>query len=114
MERSDMELAQAFMRQSDNLLQGGMDEAHKKRTLDHAELKREIVRRLQADFCDEASEFEIKRSFRHNTTRRDAITNALGDLADSGTLQRVCVKTGGRDKGLSVGGEMRRLPCRTF
>jgi hypothetical protein len=82
-ERSDMELAQALMHRSDPLFKSGMDEAQKKRTMDHAEIKLEIIRRFKSDFCDpntgdcEASLFEIKQSFRHNTKRKDAIPKAL-------------------------------------
>ena len=118
-EREDMELAQVFMRQSDYVFQIGIKEAEKKRILDHAEIKLEIIRRLKSEFrCEvtdehgkpvvdeqgnplvvyEASEAELRRTFRHNTTRRDAFPNAVGDLCDSGTLRREHRKTGGRDK----------------
>jgi len=46
----------------------------------------------------EASLFEIKQSFRHNTKRKDAIPNALQDLKESGTFTMIQRKTGGRDK----------------
>jgi hypothetical protein len=103
-ERADMEIAQAIMRQSDVTFTFGIDEAQKKRTLDHAAIKLEIIRRLKADFRNpetgeyEASEFEIKRSFRHNTKHKKAVDDAIQDLIASGTLKKATIKTGGRHK----------------
>ena len=97
-ERSDMELAQEFMRRSDHLFKKGMDEAQKKRTMDHAELKHEIIRRLEQELGGIASASEIKKSFKHNTRHKKAIDDALEDMLNSETLARGTVKTGGRDK----------------
>jgi hypothetical protein len=103
-ERSDMEIAQAIMRQSDATFTFGIDEAQKKRTLDHAGLKLEIIRRLKVDFRNpetgkyEASVFEIKRSFRHNSKHKKAVPDAIQDLIDSGTLKPAIIKTGGKHK----------------
>jgi hypothetical protein len=118
-ERSDMEIAQTIMRHSDEVFQVGIDKAQTKRKYDHAQIKLEIIRRLKDNFRSEdkddygrpikdehgnqvivyeASEAELRRTFRHNTTRRDAYPNAVGDLLDSGALRRFHRKTGGRDK----------------
>jgi hypothetical protein len=72
-----MEIAQAIMRHSDEVFRAGIDAAQKNRRLDHASFKLEIIRRLKVDFrCKDedgavnyqASDFEIQRSFRHNST----------------------------------------------
>ena len=83
---SDMETVQAMMRISDRVFKGGIDEAEAVRQLDHADLKREIVRRLRDDLGGAASAFEIKNSFRHNTKHKDALRNALLDMIDSGII----------------------------
>jgi hypothetical protein len=75
-----------------------MDEAQKKRTMDHAELKHEIIRRLEQDLGGIASASEIKKSFKHNTRHKKAIDDAIEDMLNSETLERGWVKTGGRSK----------------
>jgi hypothetical protein len=97
-ERKDMEIAQVIMRHSDATFTFGIDEAQKKRTFDHAGLKLEIIRRLKVDFRNEASEFEIKRSFRHNSKHKKAVPDAIQDLIDSGTLIKDTIKTLGKPK----------------
>jgi hypothetical protein len=97
-QRSDMEAAQAIMRHSDQVFQRGIDKARKNRELTHAELRHEIARRLAADHNGQASEAELKRSFRHNTKFKTAMDDALIDMKNSGMVEHVCVKTGGRDK----------------
>lgn len=97
-ERSDMEIAQRIMHQSNQVFMRGIEEADKKRALDHAGLKREIARRLADDFPGEASLFEIKRSFRHNTKHKAAIDDALKDMESSGMVKRLRVETGGAPK----------------
>jgi hypothetical protein len=97
-ERREMEIAQLIMRQSDTTFKFGIDEAQKKKKLGHASLKLEIVRRLKVDFRGEASLFEIKRSFRHNTLHKKAVPDAVQDLFDSGTLTEAYVKTLGKPK----------------
>jgi hypothetical protein len=97
-ERSDMELAQAVMHLSDRAFKIGIDEAEKKRQLDHASLKLEIERRIEDDFDGEASLSEIKRSFRHNTKHKGAVDDALEDMVKSQTLETKWVDTGGRRK----------------
>ena len=93
-----MELAQAVMRLSDRVLKIGIDEAEKKRVLDHTELRLEIARRIAADFGGKASAPEIKRNFRHNTKHKNAIDDALQDMVMSEMLEKVWVGTGGRNK----------------
>ena len=97
-QRSDMEVAQAIMRHSDRVFQRGIDKARKNRELTHAELRHEIARRLAADHNGQASESELKRSFRHNTKFKSAMDDALVDMKNSGMVEHVRVKTGGRDK----------------
>jgi len=92
-----MEIAQAVMRLSDRVLKIGIDEAEKKRVLDHTELRLEIARRI-ADFGGKASAPEIKRNFRHNTKHKNAIDDALQDMVMSEMLEKVWVGTGGRNK----------------
>jgi len=113
-ERSDMEIAQVIMRHSDEVFRVGIEAAQKKRRLDHANIKLEIIRRLKDDFLwtengkpikDEngkliyqASDFEIQRSFRHNTTHKKAVPDAVDDLNASGTLKKFTIRTAGRYK----------------
>jgi hypothetical protein len=103
-ERSDMELAQLILHESERTFKIGIEEAEKKRKLDHAAIKLEIIRRLKANFRNpetghyEASEYEIKRSFRHNSTHKKAVPDAIQDLTDSGTLTKHVIKTLGRSK----------------
>jgi hypothetical protein len=103
-ERADMELAQVIMLQSDKTFKLGIDDAQKKKRLDHASLKLEIIRRVKADFRNpetgkyEASEAEIKRSFRHNTKHKKAVPDAIDDLIDSGTFTKHVIKTLGAPK----------------
>jgi hypothetical protein len=98
-ERTDMEVAQAIMRMSDQRSKEGMDEAEASRQLDHAELKREIARCLRSDFPDAASPSEIKKHFKHNTKHKDAINNVLLDMVNCGMITPLEeVKTGGRSK----------------
>lgn len=97
-ERSDMELAQSVMHLSDRAFKIGIDEAEKKRQLDHAGLKLEIERRIVDDFDGGASLSEIKRSFRHNTKHKGAIDDALADMIQSQTLETKVIDTGGRKK----------------
>ena len=107
------------MRHSDEVFRAGIDAAQTKRKLDHAGMKLELIRRLKADFrcydtddngkpirgengefvvVYQASDFEILRSFRHNSTHKKAIPDAIDDLRDSGTLKRFTISTGGRNK----------------
>jgi len=83
-----MEIAQAVMRLSDRVLKIGIDEAEKKRVLDHTELRLEIARRIAADFGGKASAPEIKRNFRHNTKHKNAIHDALQDTVMSEMLEK--------------------------
>lgn len=98
-DRSDMEVATAIMRMSDWIFKSGMDDAEKKRVLEHADLKLEIERRLRDDFSGAASLFEIRSSFRHNTKYKGAVAGALEDMIEGGILAAPePVKTGGREK----------------
>ena len=38
------------------------------------------------------------KSFRHNSTHKKAVPDAVDDLLGSGTLRRLTIKTGGRNK----------------
>jgi hypothetical protein len=105
-ERSDMEIPQAIMRHSDEVFRAGIDSAQQKRRLDHASFKLEIVRRIKTDaylihYKGEtfygASDFDKRRSFRHNSTHKK-VNDALDDLRDSGVLLRQTIHTGGRSK----------------
>jgi hypothetical protein len=107
LERSDMEIAQTIMRHSDEVFRVGIDAAQQKRRLDHASFKIEIVRRIKTDtylirYKGEtfygASDFEMRRSFRHNSTHKKAVNDALDDLRESGVLRYQMVHTGGRIK----------------
>jgi hypothetical protein len=98
-DRIDMEIGQLIMRKSNEVFKLGIDDGDAKRQLDHAELKREIARRLRDDLGGSASVPEIKRSFRHNTKHKDALQNALIDMVGSGIITPLeHLKTGGRDQ----------------
>jgi hypothetical protein len=97
-ERSDMEIAQAFLRLSDEVFKKGIDEAERQRELGHAELRREIIRRIRDDFDGAASAAQLRRSFRHNTKHKDAIDDALTDMVKTETLEKGWIETGGRKK----------------
>jgi hypothetical protein len=93
-----MELAQRMFTLSDRVFQAGIEEAEGQRELSHAELRREIIRRIEVDFSGGASKAEIKKSFRHNTKHKGSIDDALDDMLGSGLLTSEIVKTGGRGK----------------
>jgi hypothetical protein len=87
-----------IFQRSDRVFQAGIEEADSQRELNHAELRREIVRRIEVKFSGGASRAEIKSSFKNNTKHKAAIDNALQDMLDSGMLVKVHVETGGRGK----------------
>ena len=57
-----------------------------------------IARRITSDFDGSASASQIKKSFKHNTTHKKAIEDALEDMESSEMLEREYEKTGGRPK----------------
>jgi hypothetical protein len=93
-----MELAQKIFQRSDQVFQAGIEEADGQRELNHAELRREIIRRIEVKFAGGASKAEIKKSFRHNTKHKLAIDDALDDMLASGLLECQRVETGGKPK----------------
>jgi hypothetical protein len=97
---SDAEIARAIMRRSDRVFAEGMSKADKNRLLDHAEMKREVIRRLKDEFHDhEASEAELKVSFKHNNRKIGALKLVLQDCLDTKILEFIPNrKTGGRAK----------------
>jgi hypothetical protein len=101
-ELSDIEVAQAIMRRSDDVLSAGMSNADKNRLLDHAEMRREVIRRLKdnREFPNhEASFAELKASFKHNTKKVGALKQVLDDMVDTGILEYIPNRqTGGRGK----------------
>ena len=80
--------------------------------MDHQDLVREIEKRLVTKFSGEATVFQIKQAFKNNKKHKNAVTDALTDMLDSGTLISVEVSTGGRPKTVlrlaSEGGEEER------
>jgi hypothetical protein len=93
-----MELAQKIFHRSDRVFQAGIEEADSQRELGHADLRREIVRRIEVKFAGGASKAEIKSSFKHNTKHKASIEDALEDMLASGLLEKGWVETGGRSK----------------
>jgi peptidyl-tRNA hydrolase len=97
-ERSDAELAYKIITASSKFFQQGIEDATAKRILDHQELVREIEKRIASKFEGEATLFQIKQAFRHNKKHKNAVTDAVHDMIDSGTLEEIEVSTGGRPK----------------
>jgi hypothetical protein len=97
-ERSDMEIADVLVKRSAKFFEKGIEDAQSRKEMRHAELVREIERRVRNKFGGQASRAEIGRTFKNNKTHKDAVTNALADMVDSGTFEEVKIQTGGREK----------------
>ena len=95
---ANMELAKRMFETSDRVFQAGIEEADGQRELTHAELRHEIVRRIENKFNGGASKAEIKQSFRHNTKHKGSVDHALDHMVASGLLYKQLVATGGRGK----------------
>jgi hypothetical protein len=93
-----MEIAQVIFQASDRVFHAGIEEADGQRELNHAQLRREITRRITDKFNGGASAYEIKNSFKHNTKHKASVNDALEDMLGSGLLVKVRVETGGREK----------------
>jgi hypothetical protein len=96
--RSDGELAYKLVDASGKFFKQGLEDASAKRLMDHQDLVREIEKRLVTKFNGEATVFQIKQAFKNNKKHKNAVSDALTDMLDSGTLSSVEVSTGGRPK----------------
>jgi hypothetical protein len=95
-ERVDMELAREIVRRGERPFQEGIDEANSRRELNHNQLKLEIERRINRDYPEGATAYEIERTFKNNKKHKGAVRDAVEDMILGGTLEVVDVKTGGR------------------
>jgi hypothetical protein len=95
---SDMELAHRIVKLSGVTFQNGIDDATQFKEMGHQELVREIERRIATKFGGEATEYQIGRTFRHNKKHKLAVKDALEDMVNSGTFEKVKLDTDGRPK----------------
>src|SRR5262249_34863652 len=76
-ELSDMEKAKQVIDLSTVTFREGMESALVHKEMTHQELLKEIERRIRTKFGGQASQFEIKNSFRNNKKHKLAVNDAL-------------------------------------